>query len=314
MGLICNKMKKLKVLWVKILVRLPLLLVFIFWGSKAVIRYFDQPLSTDITYNFGDNREGGIQFPLISFCQPDFATQNKIMKDCSSESLDFIGNVIRCMKINKNFKMTSSIEKHQYQPSDIFSMIDIWTGKGLISLDFWKNQIWSSVISHYFGPCYTFNLSKVEEFKFLQYQGRSRPSVDFTFANGTPWNDISVIIHTNCDFPDAIQLNGYTHISNLREKRKLHKLDIRKIVSKRVSTQKIPCTQYDHQTCLNIEDSYFVLRNFNCQIPILNSGQHLEQMIPKETLVCNNEETMKAFDLIQAVKSNIKFHKSFAFP
>jgi hypothetical protein len=304
----------LNLLRIKILVWLSLISLFTWWGSKAVMRYSEQLLSTDITYNFGDNKNGGIQFPLITFCQPDFAIQNKVMKDCNSESLDFIGIVTDCLERDKNFEITSLFESHQYHPGYIFNAIEIWTGTKLINLKHWENQIWSRNFNYIFGPCYTLDLSKVDEFKFLQYQGGTRPQVEFTFAEDIPWNDVIIILHSKYDFPDANQLNGWTDMSALRETKKLHKLEIRKIVSKRVSTQNTPCTQYDHQTCLNVEDNYLVLEKFNCQIPILYHGQHLDSLIPKETLACSSEVTRKAFEIIQAVKcKNIISHFYFMF-
>ena len=136
-----------------------------------MLRYNEQLLSTDIAYNFGDNKNGGIQFPMISFCQLDAATNNKVMKDCSNHSLDFISAVNDCLESDKNFKITSLFESHNYQPGNIFEMMEIWTGKQLINLKQWGNKIWSKIFNYSFGPCYTLDLSKVDEFKFLQYQG-----------------------------------------------------------------------------------------------------------------------------------------------
>ena len=138
-------------------------------------------------------------------------------------------------------------------------------------------------------------------------EGSTRPQLELTFAENIPWNDVSLILHTKYDFPDANLLNGYTGLLNLKENKKLHLLEIRKIISKRVSTRNTPCSPVEHQTCLNIEDNKMVLEKFKCQIPILNYGHHLESLIPKETQACSNEVTREAFNLIQAVryKSNL---------
>ena len=48
------------------------------------MRYNEQVLSTDIAYNFGDNKNGGIQFPLISFCPNDFVTNASMVKKISA--------------------------------------------------------------------------------------------------------------------------------------------------------------------------------------------------------------------------------------
>ena len=64
-----------------------------------------------------------------------------------------------------------------------------------------------------------------------------------------------------------------------------------KTISKREPTRKIPCTKYEHKTCLNIEDNKLVLEEFNCKIPILYNGKHLDEWIPKETSNCTNKVT-----------------------
>ena len=80
-SIMCCNMKVHKVLRIKIIIWLSLISVFIWWGGKSVMRYNEQILSTDIAYNFGDNKKGGIQFPLISFCPTDFETQSMFIKD-----------------------------------------------------------------------------------------------------------------------------------------------------------------------------------------------------------------------------------------
>ena len=72
-------MKMCKVLRIKIFVWLSLTSVLIWWGGKAVMRYNEQLLSTDIAYNFGDNKNGGIQFPMISFCLFSNPTRNSFV-------------------------------------------------------------------------------------------------------------------------------------------------------------------------------------------------------------------------------------------
>ena len=47
--------------------------LFSWWAIKAVIKYWSQPLTTEISFTFGDN-ENRIQFPLITLCQADFVS------------------------------------------------------------------------------------------------------------------------------------------------------------------------------------------------------------------------------------------------
>ena len=43
-----------------------LFLVFMYYSTQAVLKYWEEPAVTNIQYTFGDN-EKGIQFPLITF-------------------------------------------------------------------------------------------------------------------------------------------------------------------------------------------------------------------------------------------------------
>ena len=89
---------KLKVLKIRILVWISLLSVFVWWGSESMIRYWNQPLTTEIVYSFGGN-ENGIQFPLMTFCDGDYTLTNKILQECSGK-LFFIDMVTDCLKHN----------------------------------------------------------------------------------------------------------------------------------------------------------------------------------------------------------------------
>ena len=44
-----------------------LFLVFMYYSTQAVLKYWEEPAVTNIQYTFGDNKKG-IQFPLITFC------------------------------------------------------------------------------------------------------------------------------------------------------------------------------------------------------------------------------------------------------
>ena len=64
--------------------------------------------------------------------------------------------------------------------------------------------------------------------------------------------------------------------------------------------------QYEYNTCQNIEDNQFILEKFNCRIPILYSGQHLDDLIPKDMLNCILDEIMEGLDLIVKKESKCK--------
>ena len=81
------------------------------WASTAVFttRNLSQNLScTDISYNFGDENDGEIQYPLISFCPDDISRTNKILKDCNEKNIwtPFNQAVKKCLETDSNFKIS----------------------------------------------------------------------------------------------------------------------------------------------------------------------------------------------------------------
>ena len=86
----------------------------------------------------------------------------------------------------------------------------------------------------------------------------------------------------------------------------IHKIDLKKKINKRESTRKTPCVQYEYNTCQNIEDNQLILDKFHCRIPILYSGQHLDDFFTEEVSVCNHDVTVKALDYILKKDSKCK--------
>ena len=97
---------KLRLFKIRVLVWICLLSIFIWWGSESIIRYWNQPLTTNIVYTFD---ERGVQFPLLTFCDWDFTSENKILQACKDEcdSPFFIEAVTDCLNKSKNFKFST---------------------------------------------------------------------------------------------------------------------------------------------------------------------------------------------------------------
>ena len=93
-------------------------------------------------------------------------------------------------------------------------------------------------------------------------------------------------------------LNGRIKIIISKETSKTHSISIRKSVSKRESTRKIPCTQYEYNTCQNLEENNFILKEYNCQIPALQYGQQLNDFIPNGTPICTDGVVKNAIELL----------------
>ena len=99
------KEKITKICRVRNVIIFCLISLFLWWGSGAVLKYWSQPLSTDLHFEYGETNLG-IQFPLITLCQSNVYVENPIINECNDGSWNFISIIVSCMKGNKSFKVT----------------------------------------------------------------------------------------------------------------------------------------------------------------------------------------------------------------
>ena len=179
-----------KIFKIRLVIWIGLLSTFTWWGGKAVIRYWNQPLTTDMFYSFGDNEKGGIQFPLISFCPlpPNFV-ENNILQECrdKSDRPYFIDSLTYCLETDENFKIKTFMDSLQLKRNDIIKTTRFWTGSGYKDLQYLDDEMWSSVFQQRYGLCYTFDPSSVKEYKYIPYPGQGRVGFEFLLAEAIPW-------------------------------------------------------------------------------------------------------------------------------
>jgi hypothetical protein len=295
------KQKLKEMVRIKNLIIFCLILLLIWWAGAAILKYWSQPLTTDTMSVFGDN-EKGIKFPLITICDHDF-TKNPLMKNCCTNRYDFISSFFSCMKEDSNLLIESFMDSIQLDIRKIVSMVSVWTGSAeYISLQNLDGHAWSGIFDHMWGFCHTFDLSKINKFKYVPYK-RLRPGLKFVMAENNPWQRIAIMFHTKNDLPDAFILNGFQSVTFSNTTKQVHKFDLKKKTNRRETTRKVPCSQYEYNTCQNSEDNQLILDNFHCRIPILYSGQHLDDLIPKEVLNCSHDVTMEALAFIMEKES-----------
>ena len=282
---------------VKYAILFCLILLFLWWGSNAVFRYWSQPLSTDISYKYGETDQG-IQFPLITLCNVNIFFHNPIIKECHDGSWNFISTLISCMKRNK----TSQMQNFHPKIRNIVERVQFWTGSEYENLH--HGTVWTKVFHHKWGPCFTFDISKVGKFKYVSLQAGQIPALEFIMAEKNLWKEAVLMLHTRFDFPDAFRLNGYTSLPFLDQNKQIQKFEFRKKISKKESTRKAPCVKYDFSTCQSIENTRVMFERFHCSVPILYSGHHLDDLFPKEVKNCSYNVTLEAFDFISSKESN----------
>ena len=101
--------------------------LLIWWVSKAVVRYWRQPLSTEISHSFGDNNNG-IQFPLITLCEGHFQKNNVILSKCKNGAKTFMQSVRNCLESDKQFKIDDLMDSLTIKKSDVIFKTSL-TGK-----------------------------------------------------------------------------------------------------------------------------------------------------------------------------------------
>ena len=160
-----------KVCRVKNVIIFSLILLFVWCVFNAVRKYWLQPLSTEISYKYGEAKLG-VRFPQITLCQPNIFLKDPIIKECHDGTWDFIGAVTSCMKSNNTLKITDLIQNLHPAIGDIVEMVRFWTGSKYISLWPLRGKVWTQVFLEELGPCYIFDLSKAN-FEFCEGPGVS---------------------------------------------------------------------------------------------------------------------------------------------
>ena len=144
------------VLRVKFVILLFLISILLWWVGKAVLRYWNEPLSTEISYSFGDN-DNGIQFPLITLCQHHFYLHNSILRNCKNQTRDFMPSLQYCLKNNLSFKIDDFMESLTIKRENVIFKTELWTGSEYVKLN---DLIWSKVFYNAYGLCFTADLSE----------------------------------------------------------------------------------------------------------------------------------------------------------
>ena len=124
----------------------------------------------------------------------------------------FINTVTNCLKNNKTFKLSDFMKNLQIEKSDVINITRFYDGSSYIDLQSMDDRIWSKVFHPVYGLCFTFDLSNVEEYTYVPYEGYRYPDFHFVMNEISPWRKLRILLHTKNDLPDAYQLNGRIHL------------------------------------------------------------------------------------------------------
>ena len=202
------------------------------------------------------------------------------------------------MKTDENFKIDTFMESLETNSRSIVETVRFWTGLTAIDIQHIDGYLWSMVFHQKFGLCYTFDMSLIKNYDFVQYNSHARPGIEIIIKDQSKWKEIIVMLHTKHDFPDAFNLNGRQNVIISNEIKQVYKIGIQKRIYTREPTRKVPCGKYEQNTCKSIENHKFILEKYQCKVPFLYAGHHLDDLISKDTTNCNDEISLKALDFI----------------
>ena len=93
-----------------------LILLFFLGVIRAVMTYWSQPLSTDITYKYG-HPYLGFQYPQITLCHPNIYLEHPMFKECRGDALEFI-SARRSLEWSTHWAvLRSEIFRHREPPN-----------------------------------------------------------------------------------------------------------------------------------------------------------------------------------------------------
>ena len=260
----------------KVVIVLGVSLIFFWQASLAVRKYQSEPTSTRITHTKGD-RPGGIVFPQLTMCDWDFTKNNVVLYKCRNGSEHFITALTNCFTMDKNFNITEfnqSLQKNRTMFASNLSLT--YDQQESVSLEQFSEIIWYPIFHRRFGLCFTLDISKHVDYKFVQfYKHPVAPALEFKFLpNSHPWTWLTIIFHTEEDVADAMRSHPYFTPKTSPQKNYviyLHKKYIR-----RLSTKQNPCWYMRYETCRDYMDCNMIATEYHCKIPFLYTGPFMD--------------------------------------
>ena len=59
---------------------MSLIVIFLYWSIEAIFKFSSMPITSTVSYRFGDDGNGKIEFPTISICLASFELIGKSKK------------------------------------------------------------------------------------------------------------------------------------------------------------------------------------------------------------------------------------------
>ena len=126
-----------------------------------------------------------------------------------------------------------------------------------------------------FGFCETLNLESSPDFEWLEFRINSR------------YNSTVIFFHDHGELPDYSNSHLFYHKNQLLD------VEIEKEVRIQTSLKRLPCSEKKYFTCQAIYFHLELNKRFGCQVSILRSGYHLENVIDEKLQTCTNMDILQ---------------------
>jgi sulfur carrier protein ThiS len=264
-----------------------LAVIFFYLAAKSIEKYWSYPVSSKITYKYGEDGQGNGHFPAISFCKPPYDSNKlkwKNQRDCGKQqtNLYFIDFMENCLTLDENVTVEELLSEITYQPEDIIVSIHSYYITQLQQKDHWKNfkdLIFYDYFDLLIGHCLTFDVSK------LTQDGRVRLStaggnflITLKLKIDEDDNVFNIYLHGNKDIYHIKEFDQRITWSGGSGDLKIHAQQ--KIV-KSLSNEETPCVQQPFWTCYIEKTVGQLMEQYNCRIPFLlkkNEDDKLEDL------------------------------------
>jgi hypothetical protein len=253
-------------------------LLLIYWSLAAIDKFKKQPIATYITYTLGDDNEQ-LMPPHVTVCRQNFVSQDKILSKCSKNSTSFSQALLNCLN-DTDFDPTEYLQYliNKKVKDEIITFVStIWTAPFGISLEV------QAIFSMTYGLCASFDPKQFNHWHF-----RYTTSVSLTLNQSSQY---LVMLHTDHDYLDSCSIHYcFKDVFNTSKTW----LGIKKKLIYRESTQILPCGEFSQRTCLDIQRNEEVAKRFNCKLPLLYSGKHLDRYVSGYSNLpqCQNKSTL----------------------
>ena len=95
----------------KLLCMLSFCAVFMYWSINAISKYINGPISSTVSYKFGDDGHGNIDFPAISICLNSFkwVAWSRMLNNCSTNAIFDVSAALKyCTNDNTQSQTTTT--------------------------------------------------------------------------------------------------------------------------------------------------------------------------------------------------------------